>query len=110
MISRSSPSRHGNNSAQRKEQSIRMASRPEITGHRFPLMEPYFSDLDSFSVEEFARRNSISVSAFYQMKREGWGPETFFVGKRQLVSREAAERWRRERERVAAAERPIDED
>jgi hypothetical protein len=58
----------------------------------------YDSDLDAFSIVEFCRRNSISVSGFYQMKREGWGPDTFFVGKRQLISREAAERWRRERE------------
>jgi hypothetical protein len=64
----------------------------------------YDSDLDSYSIIEFCRRHSISVSGFYQMKREGWGPDTFFVGKRQLISREAAERWRRERERAAAAD------
>ena len=63
----------------------------------------YDADLDAYSVAEFCRRNSISVSGFYQMRRERWGPDTFFVGKRQLISREAAERWRREREQAAKA-------
>jgi len=61
----------------------------------------YDSELDALSIAEFCRRNSISVSGFYQMKREGWGPDVFYVGKRQLVSREACERWRRDREQIA---------
>ena len=35
------------------------------------------------------------------MQREGWGPTTMKVGSRTLISHEAAEKWRRERE-VAA--------
>lgn len=77
-----------------------MNIRPEVTGRRFASdCEP--EGYDAYSLAEFARRNSISLSGVYQALREGWGPETFFVGKRQLVSREAGDRWRRERERAA---------
>jgi hypothetical protein len=39
------------------------------------------------------------------MQREKWGPTTMKVGSRTLISHEAAERWRREREAETAAKR-----
>jgi hypothetical protein len=49
-----------------------MITRPEITGRRTPgsrTIPNTDSDLDAFSLAEFCRRNSISISTFYQMKK-----------------------------------------
>jgi hypothetical protein len=100
-------------------------SRPEITAHEEPkrrkrnraehhaelLMglanqrgaaHAYTDDADAYSVEEFCRRHRISVQAFYKYQDEM--PVTFNVGTRRLISREAAARWRAEREAESAAE------
>ncbi len=57
-------------------------------------------DADAFSVAEFCRRHRISSQLFYKLRSEM--PDSFKVGNRTLISREAAERWRREREASAA--------
>jgi len=59
-------------------------------------------DKDADSIEEFCRRHSISPSFFFKLQSRGEAPVTIAVGKRRLVTREAARRWRRERERAAA--------
>jgi hypothetical protein len=51
-----------------------------------------------FSVREFCRAHGISQALYYQMKKEGWGPAEMSVGRRRLISYEAASVWRRERE------------
>ena len=56
---------------------------------------------DVFSVPEFCRRHRISVQLFYKLK--GQMPATFNVGSRVLISREAAARWRAEREAAGNA-------
>lgn len=56
---------------------------------------------DAYSIEEFCRRHRLSVQLFYKLKNEM--PPTFNVGKRRLISREAAAAWRREREAASAA-------
>jgi hypothetical protein len=61
---------------------------------------PIDDDADAFSVEEFCRRNRISVQLFYKYRAEM--PACFTVGKRVLISREAAARWRRQREKAEA--------
>jgi hypothetical protein len=38
------------------------------------------------------------VAKYYEMKKEGWGPVEMEVGRRRLISYEAAAEWRRERE------------
>ena len=58
-----------------------------------------FDDADAFSVEEFCWRHRISVQVFY--KYPDLMPNSFYVGSRRLISREAAARWRAEREDVA---------
>jgi hypothetical protein len=57
----------------------------------------------SMSIREFCRLHGISEDQFYKMQREEWGPTVMHVGSRTLISREAAERWRREREAAATA-------
>ena len=53
---------------------------------------------DAYSVIEFCQRHGLSRSAFYNAVRAGEGPALMKVGNRTMISREAAERWRRERE------------
>ena len=71
-------------------------ARGEVTGRNvFPGTEP-----DAFSVAEFCKRHEISPQLFYKFKNQM--PVTFRVGTRVLISREAAARWRAEREAINA--------
>jgi hypothetical protein len=58
-------------------------------------------DRDAFSIAEFCNRHGISQSKYFQIAAEGQGPRVMRVGKRVLISREAATEWRRAREQVA---------
>jgi hypothetical protein len=79
-------------------------ARPEVTGRKGASVTqvadiPYRGppdDVDAFTVEEFCRRHRISVQLFYKYRNTM--PDTFSVGARVLISREAAERWRRQKE------------
>ena len=55
----------------------------------------------AMSIREFCTAHRISEDMFYKMRREKWGPTVMHVGSRTLISHEAAERWRREREGAA---------
>ncbi len=57
----------------------------------------------AFSVADFCREHAISRGLFYNMLREGRGPRVMKVGRRTLVSREAAEEWRRRMEGATQA-------
>jgi hypothetical protein len=62
------------------------------------------TDRDAYSVEEFCRRHNHSRGTYYNMRREGVGPAEAHVFNRVLITREAAEAWRRAREQVTEAE------
>jgi hypothetical protein len=66
-------------------------ARPEVTGAS--------DDTDAYSIAEFCRRHRISPQLFYKCRDEM--PPTFRVGARVLISREAAQRWRKGREKLA---------
>ena len=55
-------------------------------------------EADAYSLSEFCQRHRISLQLFYKLVTQGQAPATFRVGTRVLVSREAAARWRAERE------------
>jgi predicted DNA-binding transcriptional regulator AlpA len=57
------------------------------------------SDLDCYSILEFCRRHGISRPHFYRLREQGLTPVEFRLGARVLITREAAEAWRRERSR-----------
>jgi excisionase family DNA binding protein len=61
-------------------------------------------DADAYSLAEFCRRHGISLQLFYKLIQQGRAPATFRVGTRVLVSKEAAARWRAEREAATAAD------
>jgi len=54
------------------------------------------------SVAEFCRQHGISRGTFYKLLGENRGPKVVKIGRRTLISAEAAEEWRRRMEREAA--------
>jgi len=56
---------------------------------------------DAFGVDEFAARNGLSRGTLYNLWQRGDGPAYMQVGKRRLISREAATEWRRRMEQRA---------
>ena len=78
-------------------------TRLEVTNRKMAAArpEPVFDDADAYSVEEFCRRHRLSVQIFY--KHPELMPDSFYVGARRLISREAATRWRAEREAAKSA-------
>jgi len=67
---------------------------------RRPL--PPIYELAAFSVFGFCVAHGLSRSLFYRLLRSGAGPRIMKCGRRTLISVEAAQRWRRARERAAA--------
>ena len=48
----------------------------------------------------------FSQAFYFKMRAQGNGPRLMEVGRRRLISREADEAWRREREEAAAKSEP----
>lgn len=46
------------------------------------------------NVSEFCRDHRISRGFYYQLRAAGKGPQILKLGRRTLITREAAERWR----------------
>ena len=71
-------------------------ARPEVTSRK-----PFNATdhADAYSVGEFCARHRISQQLFYKLKPQGLMPVTFNVGTRVLISREAAEAWRRDKQK-----------
>lgn len=51
-------------------------------------------DISAQSVEAFCKAHDISRSFFYKLASEGKAPRTMKVGRRTLISSEAAREWR----------------
>jgi hypothetical protein len=61
-------------------------------------------DLDAtFTVNEFCSRHKISVAFYYKLRQQGLGPTEMRLGSKVLISKEAAAKWRRDREAATAA-------
>jgi hypothetical protein len=57
----------------------------------------------TFTVQEFCDAYRISKSRYYELKAQGLTPVEMHVGRKRLISFEAADLWRRQRERAVAA-------
>lgn len=57
----------------------------------------------SYSINEFCALNDISRALFYLLVKEGKAPRLMKVGRRTLVSSEAAAEWRRRMEDLTAS-------
>lgn len=61
-------------------------------------MEP-----QAYTIPQFCDAHGFSRAHFFNLKKAGKGPREMKVGARVLISREAAEQWRRDREAEANA-------
>ncbi len=52
----------------------------------------------TYSVQDFCHEHGISRGLFYKLLRQGLGPNIIKVGRRTLISQEAAREWRRRME------------
>jgi hypothetical protein len=59
---------------------------------------PYAGAKDAFGIVEFCERHSLSTSYFFKLLREHRAPRCMRIGRRTLISKEAAAAWRREME------------
>ncbi len=57
----------------------------------------------AFSIPEFCAQYKISRGSFYNLEKAGLAPATFRVGRRVLISVEAATAWRKAMENRTAA-------
>ena len=62
-----------------------------------PMREPPIAPM-AYSIRQFCEAHSISVDTYFRLQRANGGPATMKVGGRTLISVEAAEAWRRDRE------------
>ena len=56
----------------------------------------------ALSIKEFCDAHGISVTYYYKMRNQGTAPREMRVGRRWLISQEAAAAWRKWREEVAS--------
>ena len=61
----------------------------------------------AFSVEAFCDAHGIGRTHFYSLVKDGTAPRLFKVGRRTLISAEAAADWRAEREAATAGTRLV---
>jgi len=52
---------------------------------------------DCYSILEFCRRHGFSRPHYYRLRENGLTPDEIRLGTRVLITKEAAEAWRRER-------------
>jgi hypothetical protein len=86
-------------------------SRPEITGRKIrrgakkrprgPAIRAPPPPRGAYSVDEFCNAHGFRVTLYYELKKKGLAPVEMRVGRRVLISFEAAEAWRRAREAAA---------
>jgi hypothetical protein len=78
--------------------------RPEVTSHALGAPE---AEQDAATIPQFCAAHNISTPFYYKMRKAGLGPDEIRLGSKILVGREAAARWRADRE--AASRRAPDE-
>jgi predicted DNA-binding transcriptional regulator AlpA len=61
----------------------------------------------SFSIREFCELHAISRSLFYVLREKGEAPRVMKVGRRTLISAEAAAEWRKSMEHMTITRRRI---
>jgi hypothetical protein len=69
--------------------------------HSHEARGPPGEELLAFSIAEFCKRHQLSESFYYKLKKARLAPTEMTVGRRVLISHEAAARWRAECEAAA---------
>jgi predicted DNA-binding transcriptional regulator AlpA len=75
---------------------------PLLVEHTARADQLPLADMLAFSIPEFCRWHGISRAHFYNLSKSGDGPAVMRVGRRTLISAEAAAEWRRRMERIAS--------
>jgi len=73
-----------------------------MSGELQPSTQPPPADMLAFSILEFCRRHGISRAHFYNLSKSGNAPAVMRVGRRTLISAEAAAQWRQRMEEPAS--------
>lgn len=60
------------------------------------------SERATLSIPEFCAVHGFSPAFYFNLQKEGKGPRVLRVGKRVLITREAAAEWRQQREAATA--------
>jgi predicted DNA-binding transcriptional regulator AlpA len=55
-------------------------------------------DINAFSIPQFCNSHNVSRAKFYLLAKEGKAPRLMKVGRRRLISVEAAAEWRKKME------------
>jgi hypothetical protein len=55
------------------------------------------------TIAEFCRSRGFSQAMYFKMKAAGEGPDEMMIGRRRVISAEAATAWRKAREKAAKA-------
>jgi hypothetical protein len=63
--------------------------------------KPFATVEFAMSIPNFCASHGISERMYFAMKRRGEAPVEMVVGRRRLISNEAAQQWRRAREQAA---------
>ena len=58
-------------------------------------------DMAAYSIKQFCDAHDISVAYYYTMREQGTGPREFRVGRRWLISKDAALAWVKWREETS---------
>jgi hypothetical protein len=53
-----------------------------------------FQDQEAYSISDFCDAHDISRPLFYSLKAQGQAPEIMRLGRRCLITKEAAAQWR----------------
>jgi hypothetical protein len=85
------------------DDDARRNARQSLVGSTAQPGGPPAGEADAYGLAEFCARHRISLQMYYKLAQQGLAPQTFNVGSRVLVSKEAAARWRAEREAASAA-------
>lgn len=62
------------------------------------MSEPENRNGSTFTVTQFCEVHHISRSMYYKLQKQGQGPRLMKVGRRRLISAEAAADWRQQME------------
>ena len=62
------------------------------------ICDGWETERDAYTPQEFCYRHGITPNYLKTLWRRGQGPDVMVVGNQERISREAAARWRRERE------------
>ena len=76
-------------------------TRPEVTGRETRAGDVGQTTLAqaqplAFSIAEFCKAHRISVSIYFELKKQGRAPREIELGTRRIISAEAAAAWRAE--------------